>query len=133
MEANAYNLSLWETDAAQVQLARSRVFDLLIGNHDRQPTDILSPVRGASIYLIDHSKAFSTEGELPASAGGEISVTSSLAASLATLDRDSVAAELGDLLSDVQLEALLARRDEILRVISRAAGAVDAVSGPGGP
>ncbi len=126
-EASFYNLSLWEAETVRSQLARCRVFDALIGNHLREPTDILSQVRGSNIYLIDHSKAFSTATDLPAGADEGLEVTPRLATALSALDGPALAAALGGLLTDAQLDALLERKERILRLHAMAAGA-DATS-----
>ncbi len=114
--ADAYELELYKTEVTDRQLALGEVFDALIGNHGREPSDILCLVSGERVFLIDHSEAFSRSPELPAngSASRPFQVTPSLAEALRSLDRRSLEAELGGLLSDGQIEALLERRAKIL-------------------
>ncbi len=122
--AATYDLSLGAEAAIEAQLARSAVFDALIGNHHRRPTDVLSPVKGETVYLIDHSKAFSVAPELPASPGGRLAVAPELAAAPGELERGRLVVTLGELLSERQLDALLARRDRILEQASADAATV---------
>jgi hypothetical protein len=117
-----YGLSLGDASATADQLARGAVFDALIGNHHRRPSDILTLVSGKNVYLIDHSKAFSTWPELPARGSLALAVPSNLAATLRALDRPSLVAQLGELLSERQVDALLERRERILELTSASAG-----------
>ncbi len=114
--AEAYELELYQTELTDRQLALGAVFDALIGNGDREPSDVLCLVNGEQVFLIDHSESFSASPELPM--GGDLppsyAITPELAAALESLDRPALEAELGELLSDAQIEALLARRDAIL-------------------
>ncbi len=109
--AEAYGLQLYRTEATARQLALGRVFDFLIGNPERQPSDVLCLVNGEQVFLIDHSEAFTASSKLAAT---DLSLTPSLTAALGKLDRASLDADLEGLLSDRQIEAVLARRDEIL-------------------
>lgn len=112
--AQGYNLEFFETKDRPTQLAIGRIFDALIGNAGRKPSDILGLVAGDKVLLIDHSKAFSTSTELPAELGRDLSIPAPFAATLEGLDREALAARLGKLISEEQLEALLDRRDKIL-------------------
>ena len=73
--------------------------------------------------LIDHSSAFPTSTELPAGLRAATDIPAALAAALEGLDRGALTDLLGELISDRQIEALLARRDAILaqRAVARAA------------
>ncbi len=113
--AEAYELEVYETELTDRQLALGEVFDGLIGNGGREPSDILCLVNGEQVFLIDHSESFPVSPELPADGASQpYSITPVLAAALESLDRQSLTAELGELLSDGQIEALLERRDKIL-------------------
>ncbi len=114
--ADAYELELYKAEATDRQLVQGEVFDALIGNHGREPSDVLCLISGEQVFLIDHSEAFSLSPELPAngSAPRPFSITTSQAEALRSLDRRSLEAELGDLLSDGQIAVLLERRDKIL-------------------
>ena len=118
--AEGYNISFFETDGKVSQLALGRVFDALIGNDGRKPADILGLTNAEKVLLIDHSKAFSTSPELPASVAGELTVPERLVTALEGLDRAILDAELGKLISARQIEALLARRDAILASLAPA-------------
>lgn len=119
--ASSYELELFRSDETARQLARGKVFDALIGNSDRKPNDILRLVDRDRVFLIDHSKAFSASPEIDWRPDEASTIDSSLLAALRDLDRESLDAELGDLLSGRQIEALLARRDRILDRAVRAA------------
>jgi hypothetical protein len=118
--AEAYGLDLFDTDAMDRQLEQGKVFDALIGNFDRGPDDHLCLVNRDRLLLIDHSKAFSTSGELSGGEGDSLAVASWLLAEIRSLDRESLGELLGDLISDRQIEALLQRRDRVLDRVSKA-------------
>lgn len=115
--AATYGLELCAT--ADAHLARGRVFDALIGNKERDPSDVLCVVQGERVYLIDYSEAFPTSSDLPGDGGGPFAALPGLAAALRGLDRQSLEAEIGELLDDRQTEALLARRDKLLALLER--------------
>ncbi len=110
----AYDLDPIDRETLEHQMRAARLFDVLIGNRDRRPSDILY-APGDGIRLIDHSRAFclSTRvrefGDLPGP------VDPHLMRSIAALDRARLVRELGDLLSVSQIAALLERRDVLLR------------------
>ena len=112
--AQGYNLDFFTSERKVSQLTRAEVFDALIGNASRKPADILALVNDGTVLLIDHSKAFSTTADLPAQAAGDLSVPPSLAKALERLDRPNLVSQLGELISDAQIDALLDRRDKIL-------------------
>lgn len=125
-----YRLALWDGEAIGDQLVRSAVFDALIGNHQRLPSDVLTLVSGKNVYLIDHSTAFSTRWELPTRTGPPLAVPPDFALALRELDRGALVGELGELLSESQIDALLERRDRILQLAPAAAGKSDVAGGP---
>ena len=112
--AEAYELALFDSDAAREQLSRGQVFDLLIGNPSRGSDDILSLVKGGKLYLIDHSKAFSTDTDFEWSDAQAATVDAEFLDAIGRLDRPSLMQELSELISEDQIDALLARRDKIL-------------------
>ena len=117
--AAAYEMQLPETEATAAKLVLGRVFDVLIANEDREDSDVLRLVNGERAYLIDHSDAFAA---VPEVAGGEgLSIPADFAQALRSLDRKTLAADLGALLDEGQIEAILARRDQILGRVSVAA------------
>ena len=120
--AEAYDLELYRTEVTARQLALGKVFDFLIGNPERELSDVLCLVNGEQVFLIDHSEAFAASPELSTN---DLVATPSLAAALAKLDRAVLAADLEGLLTERQIEAVLARRNEILGRDGASAAAVD--------
>jgi 3',5'-cyclic AMP phosphodiesterase CpdA len=112
--AVAYGLQFFKTDRAVDQLAQAWFFDSLIGNQDRGPDDVLSLTQGGELHLIDHSKAFSTSSELDWDHEETVSIDPRLLTEIQTLDRQTLMRQVGDLISEQQIDALLARRDKIL-------------------
>jgi hypothetical protein len=112
--AEGYNLEFFESEGKSSQLALGKIFDALIGNANRKPADILGLVKREQVLLIDHSKAFSTSHDLPAGIRETLSVPAPLAEALENLNRKDLGKQLGELLSDEQIGALLKRRDRIL-------------------
>jgi hypothetical protein len=97
------------------QLALATVFDVLIHNTDRDPTNILVTPRDWEVHLIDHSRAFGSSTERPPHLeAAELRFDDRLAGRLEALDSADLRRLLGDLLSDAQIEAVLGRRDRIL-------------------
>lgn len=123
--ASAYELELFGSNETSRQLARGKVFDALIGNPDRKPDDILRLVDRERVFLIDHSKAFSASPEIGWQPDETPAIDASLLAALRALDRESLDAELGALLTARQIDALLARRDRILDRAVRAADSAE--------
>jgi hypothetical protein len=52
-------------DSWDLQMIRMKMFDNLIGNHDRNMGNLLVDADG-NVYLIDHSRAFISDTKLPA-------------------------------------------------------------------
>jgi hypothetical protein len=95
--------------------ARADVFDLLILNPDRSPTDLLYTVPDWQLHLIDHSKAFGpTVGTPPHLENRVITPDAGIARQLASLDPEMLHGELGDVLTEAEITALLVRVDWIL-------------------
>jgi len=112
--AEAYELDLFSSAEVVDQLARGRIFDILIGNPGREPNDVLCLIGKHRLYFIDHSKAFSTSTDIDWVEEGAISVDPSLVEAIERLDRSSLIQELGELIDEAQIDALLERRDKIL-------------------
>lgn len=112
--AEAYELDLFSSSEVADQLARGRIFDLLIGNAGRKPNDILCLIGKQRVYFIDHSRAFTTSTEIDWLEEGAMSVDPNLVEAIERLDRPSLIQELGELIDEKQIDALLVRRDKIL-------------------
>jgi hypothetical protein len=91
------------------------VFDVLIHNTDRTHENLLL-TRDWNVVLIDHSRAFTLRPQSPPLRYQQpLELPPALAARLAALDRDTLERELGDWLHRRQIDALLKRRDRLLR------------------
>jgi hypothetical protein len=98
------------------------VFDVLIHNTDRTHENLLL-TRDWNVVLIDHSRAFTVRPQSPPLRYDEpIQVPPALAARLAALDRAALERELGPWLHRRQIDAILKRRDRLLREHGTAAG-----------
>ncbi|MEE8522626.1 MAG: metallophosphoesterase [Thermoanaerobaculia bacterium] len=117
--AEAFDLEVYKTETTVEQLALAEIFDALIGNPGREPSDVLYPVSGDRVFLIDHSQAFPVSSELFWGEDEIPRIPPELVEALRSLRRDSLEAELGELLSGRQIDALLERRDKILARIPR--------------
>lgn len=120
--AREYNLDLFDAAVVSDRLAQGEIFDALIGNQDRDLADILCRVGGHELFLIDHSKAFSTSTEIGWDPGKTVAIDPKLSGALRALDRESLRENLGDLISERQIEAVLERRDKILDLVVTADG-----------
>lgn len=116
-EANRRIEDLRPRDPAAYDRAmrRMNVFDALIQNVDRDPSNILITMRDGRVHLIDHSRAFGSSLSRPARLADErLLVDDELAASLEGLDSKTLRRALGKLLEKDRIDAILARRDAIL-------------------
>lgn len=93
------------------------LFDDLIGNDDRNRTNILIDDR-ERYWMIDHTRAFQIEYELQY-VRGLIWVERTMWERLQSLDRETVERRIDSLISGRQLAALLERRDRILAEVRR--------------
>jgi hypothetical protein len=100
------------------QLSSVAVFDQLIFNFDRKAGNLVID-RGWRVWMIDHRRAFKLARHLgnPRLLGD--SCERDLLAALRTLRAPALKAEMKDLLSDGQVEGLLARRDAIVAYYDR--------------
>ena len=95
-----------------------RLFDALILNVDRRPPNWLVDDEDWKLYLIDHSRSFRFQEALPEEfLGSHSRLSRDLYQRLQALDEARLMELLGDLISDVQIRALLARRDRILEKV----------------
>jgi hypothetical protein len=90
-----------------------RVFDQLIYNTDRNLGNLLI-TRDWRIWMIDHTRAFRWQKDLK-SPGNLTNIDRHLLAKLKTLDADVVKKAMGNYLGTNEIEALLARRDAIVK------------------
>ena len=91
------------------------VFDVLVHNTDRTQENLLL-TRDWDVVLIDHSRAFALRQQPPQLLYQRpVTLPAALAARLAALDRATLERELGPWLHRRQLDALLKRRDLLLR------------------
>jgi hypothetical protein len=92
------------------------VFDVLIYNEDRNLTNILWTKNDFMMKFIDHSLAFrSTEKRPKQYAKVPLQVSDLLRGRLQSLNQDELTQELSPYLHPRQIEAILARRDLILK------------------
>jgi hypothetical protein len=97
------------------------LFDLLVHNTDRTQENLLL-TRDWDVVLIDHSRAFTLRQQPPRLLYQRpVALPAALAERLAALDRASLERELGPWLHRRQIDALLKRRDLLLREHGRAA------------
>ena len=109
-------ISATDPAAFDAQFKLMRIFDALIYNEDRNQTNVLYTPADWKVHAIDHSRAFRTRTSFPIELRGQdLTPSPELAQRLAALDAKSLKAALGDLLEPIQIQALLKRRDQILR------------------
>jgi hypothetical protein len=90
-------------------------FDALIHNHERDASNILITTDDWRLHLIDHARSFGTDCSRPPNLEEiPLAVDDALAQRLAELDRKTLSRELDGLLTDDEIDALLARRDALL-------------------
>lgn len=101
------------------QLAVMDLFDALISNGDRKPSDQLITPSDGKLYLLDHSRSFRISDELPhAFLSRPARLPRALLHRLIQLNRESLRELLEGLVTDEQIESLLRRRDAIVQKIS---------------
>ncbi len=94
------------------------LLDALIGNVDRNHDNILVNPAADRFALVDHSRSFRTGHAVAEPRGfAPVPLPAEVASRLLALDRDRVEAVAGELLSPVQVRALLARRDRLAEVL----------------
>lgn len=94
------------------------LFDGLIHNIDRGAYNILVSNSDGHLFLIDHSRAFRLDRRLPEMVEDwKVPVRASLIAKLQELDAAKLQALVGDFLTAKQIEAILKRRDIVLKKV----------------
>lgn len=102
------------------QWADMRLFDVLIANTDRHAGNQLYTLEDWRLRLIDHSRAFRKNEELPEEfAARPTTLTRSTAANLEGLEEESLSRLLRGLLGRDQIRSLLRRRDLLLEKVER--------------
>ena len=91
-----------------------RVFDELIQNRDRNAGNLLW-TKDWTMWMIDHTRAFRTDAELRSPQLLE-RCERSLFAGLRALTREAIAGAIGDNLLPPEVDAVLARRDRIVKL-----------------
>ncbi|MEH6517402.1 MAG: metallophosphoesterase [Halioglobus sp.] len=104
-------------NCAQYEQYRLRfVFDILIHNDDRNLTNILWTKDDFMLKFIDHSLAFRSTGKRPKQYKKvTLMVSDLLRERLLSLNEENLTAELSEYLHPRQIEAILTRRDLILK------------------
>ena len=114
------NLPVGNYDLLVERLMLMYVFDALIGNIDRNYTNVLVDLGRDSFFLIDHSRSFRTSGKVPKPGEGKgVPISVQVAARLEALTVEDLQALLGDLLSRDQIRAVSGRRDRLLKVLAK--------------
>lgn len=111
---------LGPSDSTEIvrQRALMDLFDVLIGNSDRNLGNQLWTTADWRLHLIDHSRAFRTAKKLPASFEQEAArLPRELFEALRTLEKQALTEATRGLLDSSEVKALLARRDRILSKI----------------
>lgn len=99
------------------------VFDVLVYNEGRVPANTLWSRDRFMLRLTGHSNAFRTDTKRPrAYSKAELEVSDLLYAKLQSLARSALDEELGAYLHPRQIEAVLKRRDRILKEAKRSGG-----------
>jgi hypothetical protein len=96
------------------QIVRMKMFDNLIGNNDRNLGNLLVDAEW-NVFLIDHSRAFTTETKLPAKMSR---VDPDLWARMLSLDEPAVTAAVGAWTDRSTRRAVLTRRDKMKAAIA---------------
>lgn len=95
-----------------------RIFDLLIYNKDRNRTNVLIEKKYNQLIWIDHSRSFSTRKYLPKNIKvNRIKITDEMRLALESLNLEDLNHNMKGLLNIKQIEALLKRRNLILKLV----------------
>jgi hypothetical protein len=95
------------------QMYVCRVFDQLIYNTDRNLGNLLI-TKDWKIWMIDHTRAFRRMKDLQ-NPKNLVQCDRRLLANLRSLDKDSLNQKLGHYLADMEIDAILGRRDKIVK------------------
>ena len=100
------------------QLAIMNLFDALISNQDRKPSDQLVTPGDGRLHLLDHSRSFQISDEISqAFLARPASLPRAVLHRLIQLDAGSLSELLAGLVTDAQIESMLRRRDRIVKKI----------------
>jgi hypothetical protein len=92
------------------------IFDALIYNDDRTKQNMTYSGDDWMMFLIDNSRAFRTDRGRPKDIRKvELKLSSMLSDHLESLNKENLGASVGRLLERSQIQALLKRRDEIVK------------------
>ena len=94
------------------QMWITRMFDQLIANVDRNLGNLLIDT-SYNIWMIDHSRAFRINKDLK-SPGNLSGMDRAILEKMRTLTSQAVKSAVGDHLTDIEIEAMLSRRDRIV-------------------
>lgn len=109
-----------DVDLLLERLMQMYVLDALIFNTDRNWGNVLVNLETEGFHLVDHSRSFRTTKKLPElQEQRPIPVPARVGLALRSLDLPSLQAELGDVLSKVQLRSVLSRRDLLIEDLER--------------
>ena len=99
------------------QVVRARVFDGLIGNQEREDEDKLFVPAEGHVCLVDHEQAFGLSTDLdPALLHPCRPMPADLRNALMMLDAGELRSNVGDYLTEEQIDAVLKRRDRVLEL-----------------
>ncbi len=97
------------------QVSSMKLFDQLIANIDRNQGNLLHDADG-HLFLIDHSRAFTTRTSLKG-IEGPAQVDRTLWTRIDALTREELDAALGDTLTSLEITAILKRRDSMRKQV----------------
>jgi len=95
------------------QIVRMKMFDNLIGNHDRNQGNLLVDQAG-NLYLIDHTRAFINNRNLPQKLDH---FDPELWQRMLALDQDTLKARIGPYVAGGAIKDMLHRRDRMQKAI----------------
>lgn len=102
------------------QMDLMRIFDALIYNNDRNTGNIIYKQDDWQLWLIDHTRAFAAKKNLPKGLKWtRLALTNNFRKSLKALTKEQLENSLSEYLHKIQIEALIKRRDKILKKIKR--------------
>jgi hypothetical protein len=95
-----------------------QVFDVLIGNNDRSTSSAGYAQPLWDLKASEHGEAFGPDGTISRpTLSGELALPFAVRGALLALDQNSLQAVLGSVLQPAQIEALLIRRDALLKIM----------------
>ena len=107
-----------DSESLSWQLDIMNLFDALISNQDRKPSDQLVTPGDGRLHLLDHSRSFQISEEIPqAFLARPAGLPRALLHRLIQLNSESLNKILEGLVTAEQIEAMLQRRDKIVEKI----------------